>query len=369
MKYFLIAGERSGDLHGSNLIKALRKKDPEAEFWCWGGDAMEAAGATLRTHYREMAVMGLWEVITKLFTILKYLRQCHEDILNYQPDAVILIDFGGFNLRMAKKLAGYGIPVHYYISPKIWAWNTSRAKKIKKYIDKMYCILPFEKEFYQKFDMEVDYVGNPVRDAVSNFEPTPSFKEDHQLKENYIALLPGSRKQEVSRLLPLMVEVADIFDDEFFVVAGVNNLPSQVYNVCLGKPNIQLIFEENYNVLQHAKAAIVTSGTATLETALFNVPQVVIYKTSPVSYFIGSRLVEVEFFSLVNLIAGKEVVEELLQDGCNFETLSKALSKLLETNHSNWVKEEYQKIRDILGNENTSEKTAELMVKYLQEKH
>ncbi len=366
MKYFLIAGERSGDLHGSNLIKALKRKDPEADFWCWGGDEMEKAGATLRTHYREMAVMGLWEVLMKLFTILRYLKQCHRDILLYQPDVVILIDFGGFNLRMAKKLQSSNIPVHYYISPKIWAWNTSRAKKIKKYIDKMYCILPFEKEFYQKFDMEVDYVGNPVRDAVGAFLPSNGFLEENHLPENYIALLPGSRKQEVTRILPLMVEVADIFDDEQFVVAGVNNLPQEVYLVCRDKPNIHLIFEENYNVLTHAKAAIVTSGTATLETALFDVPQVVTYITSPITYFIGSRLVEVEHFSLVNLIAGKDVVQELLQENCNFETLSKALSRLLDANHSNWIKEEYQEIKKILGNENTSDKTADLILKYLK---
>ena len=329
---------------------------------------MERAGAVLRTHYREIAVMGLWEVLLKIFTILRHLKACYNDILLFKPDVVILIDFGGFNLRMAKKLSVHKFPVHYYISPKIWAWNTSRARIIKKYIDRMYCILPFEKDFYRGFGMEVDYVGNPVRDAVENFTRSDNFLEIHGLKKGYIALLPGSRQQEVTKMLHLMVDISDIFHDEFFVVAGVNNLPGKVYDVCKGMPNIQLIFEDSYNVLSNARAAIVMSGTATLETALFNVPQVVTYITSPITYFIGRRLVVVEFFSLVNLIAGKKVVEELLQEKCNFETMSKALSKLLESTHSEWVKQEYQKIKNILGTENTSEKTAGLIINYLKGK-
>ncbi len=367
MKYFLIAGERSGDLHGSNLIKSLKKIDSEAEISCWGGEQMEKSGAKLLMHYREMAVMGIWEVFLKLFTILSFLDQCEEDIINFEPDVVILIDFGGFNLRLARKLHKKNIKVHYYISPKIWAWNSSRAKKIRKYVDKMYCILPFEKDFYKKYDMEVDYVGNPVVDAVNAFTPSSIFLRHHDLKSGYIALLPGSRKQEVSKLLPLMLEVADHFKEKTFIVAGVKNLPSEVYDGCKWRTNVVLIFEENYNILTHAGAAIVTSGTATLETGLFEVPQVVAYITSPLTYFIGSRLVKLEHFSLVNLIAGQEVVKELLQDNCNFETLITSFNEMMKPRNYHKIKNGYQQIKSILGDENASDKTARLILEYLNQ--
>jgi len=367
MKYFIVAGERSGDLHGSNLIKELLKVDPDAEIKCWGGELMSDAGAELLTHYREIQVMGIWEVIVKLFTIISNLKKCREDILSFKPDAVILVDFGGFNMKLAKYLKKHHVDVHYYILPKIWAWNTSRAKKIKRYVDRLYCILPFEKSFYREYGMEADYVGNPVVDAIRNFTPSADFLDKHNLKTAYIALLPGSRKQEVSKLLPGMLAITENFPNENFIVAGVKNLPDELYASVADKKNAMLIFEENYNILAHAKAAIVTSGTATLETALFEVPQVVVYKTSFLTYLVGKFLIKVDFISLVNLIAGKEVVKELIQHKCNTETLSIELRKVLQEETSLQIKEEYKGMKSTLGNADTSRQTAGLIYKYLSE--
>ena len=366
MKYFLIAGERSGDLHGANLIRSLKAEDPNAEIRCWGGEQMEQAGATLLRHYSEIAVMAIWEVIVKLFTIFRFIKECHQDIRRFQPDVVILIDFGGFNMKIAGRIKEDHIPSYYYISPKIWAWNTGRAHKIKRLITRMFCILPFEKDFYRQFGYDVDYVGNPVVDAVVDFKPNDDFMQANGLKHGFIALLPGSRRQEIIKMLPLMVSVARRFPEKQFAVAAVKNHSEELYDVCRNQPNIRLIFEENYNLLHRAHAAIVTSGTATLETALFNVPQVVVYKTSLLSYIVGKIVLKVRFLSLVNLIADKEVVKELIQAKCNEKNLADALEEILDPGVRTKIFADYEAIQKILGKEKASQKAARLMVNYLR---
>jgi len=368
MKYYLIAGERSGDLHGSNLIKALAQHDDSAQFRAWGGDYMMAAGADLVVHYRDIALMGLLEVLKNLRILRNYLKQCRTDILNYRPDVVILIDFAGFNLKIAAFAKSKGFRVFYYISPKVWAWNTSRAWKIKKYVDRMFVILPFEKAFYKNFDWDVDYVGNPVADAVAGYRIDESFRRQYEKPDKpMIAILPGSRKQEVASMLPVMQDVTARFPEYQFLIAGVSSLPAEVYKNSF-RDNVTIHIDKTYEILSVAKAAIVTSGTATLETALWNVPQVVGYKTGRLTYAIGSRLVRITYFSLVNLIAGENVVTELLQDKCNVDTLSDEI-KLLTENEGwrNRVLKGYQKVRNILGSDNASDKAARLMIGYLNE--
>ncbi len=368
MKYYLIAGERSGDLHGSNLIKALAEKDPNADFRFYGGDYMEAAGGELVKHYHDIAIMGLVEVLKNARKIKKYIRECKTDIVRYQPDAVILIDFAGFNMRIAKFAYEKKIKVFYYISPKVWAWNTSRAWKIKKYVDRMFVILPFEKAFYKKYDWDVDYIGNPVVDAVAGYMINESFGIQHK-KNNVpiVAILPGSRMQEVNEMLPVMLEVIKKFPQYQFLVAGVSSLPEKIYEN-IYPDNVTVHIDKTYEILSVAKAAIITSGTATLETALWNVPQVVGYKTSWLTYAIGSRLVSIDYFSLVNLIANKNVVTELLQKKCNADTLSEEIRLLVEDEEKrNSIFEGYREVRKVLGKENVSDKAAGLMIYYLKE--
>ncbi|SMG33328.1 lipid-A-disaccharide synthase [Marivirga sericea] len=360
MKYYIIAGERSGDLHGSNLIKALKSIQPDSEIRCWGGDAMEHAGGDLVVHYREMAYMGFWEVIKHLGAIRKKIQFCKDDILDFKPDAIILIDYAGFNMRIAKFAKAYHIPVHYYISPKVWAWNQKRAYKIKKNVDYMYVILPFEKEFYQGFDFKVDYVGNPLLDAIRDFKPNQKFGFKDQ---NVVAVLPGSRKQEVEHMLDNLYKVTQAFPDEHFVVAGVKNLDKSLYSKVKNQLNVSLIFDETYDLLSNAKAALVTSGTATLETALFNVPEVVVYKTGTISYAIAKKVVKVEFISLVNLILQKEAVKELIQEKFTLENLVVELKEILPGgNKRAQVLNDYQVLKDMMGDENTSQKTADLII-------
>lgn len=360
MKFYIIAGERSGDLHGSNLIKALKQQQPNGEIRCWGGDAMKEAGGELVTHYREMAYMGFWEVLKHLGAIRKKINYCKEDILNFKPDAIILIDYAGFNMRIAKFAKAHDIPVHYYISPKVWAWNQKRAYKIKRNVDYMYVILPFEKEFYRRYDFEVDYVGNPLLDAIRDFKPSQNFAFKDQ---NVIAVLPGSRQQEVEHMLDNLHKVTQKFPEEHFVVAGVKNLDKSLYARVENQPNVSLIFEETYDLLSHAKAALVTSGTATLETALFNVPQVVVYKTGKISYAIAKKVVKVEFISLVNLILQKEAVKELIQEKFTLDNLIVELKAILPTgNKIDQVLKDYNALKEMMGDENTSHKTAGLIV-------
>lgn len=364
MKYYIIAGERSGDLHGSNLIKEIKNLDSETEFKGFGGDMMESAGCKLIQHYRIISFMGFLEVITHLPDIIKTMKKVKEDILSFKPDAVIVIDFAGFNLRIAKFCKENNIPVHYYISPKLWAWNTKRVRKVKKYVDRMYCILPFEKEFYAKHNYKADFVGNPVFDSINNFKPNSKFLADNNLSAKPIlAILPGSRRGEVENMLIYMLSLLPSFPDHQFVVAGVTNLPREFYENFEDRANIKIIYEQTYDLLSHADAALVTSGTATLETALFKIPQVVCYKTSLISYIIGKLVVKVPFISLVNLIAGKKVVSELIQDTYNPRVLTQELNYVLSDEGRKQIQEGYDLMHSKLHSGlSASKNTARLIV-------
>ncbi|NBA75097.1 lipid-A-disaccharide synthase [Emticicia sp. ODNR4P] len=366
MKYYIIAGERSGDLHGSNLIKAILQKDANAQIRAWGGDMMQEAGATLVKHYKDIAFMGFAEVIKNLPTILGLLSFCKKDIQAYQPDVVILIDYAGFNMRVAKFVKSIGIKTFYYISPKVWAWNQSRALNIKKFVDRMFVIFPFEKDFFKKYDYEVDYVGNPLFDAIADFQPKPNFRKEARVGQKpIIALLPGSRHQEVAKILPMMVAQAYNFPDYQFVIAGVSNLPKELYARWQSIFPIKVVYDDAYNLLSVADAALVTSGTATLETALLNVPQVVCYKTSGISFAIAKMVIKVPYISLVNLVAQKKVVPELIQNDLNNITVQEELNKILTPEGRQAQLEGYAEVRAILGEKGASAKAGSLMVDYL----
>lgn len=369
MKYYLIAGERSGDLHGSNLIKSIRIQDPEAQCRAWGGDMMQEAGAEIVTHYSKMAFMGFWEVFKNIFTIQKFIKQCKNDILEFKPDVVILIDYAGFNLRIAKFAKQHQIKTFYYISPKVWAWNQDRALNIKKNIDRMFVIFPFEVDFYKKYDYAVDYVGNPLLDAIEDFKPNPDFKKINHINDTkpIIALLPGSRYQEVEKMLKLMCGIQPEFNDYQFVIAGVTNLPKNLYEPFLSQPNISIVYDAAYDLLSVATAALVTSGTATLETGLFKVPQVVCYKSGFVSYEIAKRVIRVAYISLVNLILGKEAVKELIQNQLTTQNLILELHKILPNSLERATQlEDYQKLRILTGEVGASQRAGTLMVNYLR---
>jgi lipid-A-disaccharide synthase len=334
MKYYIIAGEASGDLHGSNLIKEIHKLDTTAKICCWGGEKMEAAGASLIKHYRDLAFMGFIEVVKNLSTIFKNIRFCKKDIQAFLPDVLVLIDYPGFNMRIAKWAKEKNIKVVYYISPQIWAWKEKRVHAIKRDVDKMLVILPFEKDFYKKYNYEVDYVGHPLAEVISDFKASHT----HVQKENIVALLPGSRKQEILVKLPIMLSVAKHFPTYKFVVAKAPGLDNSFYDDIL-KPynNVGSVSNETYLLLTKAKAALVTSGTATLETALFAVPEIICYKGSKISYEIAKRLVKIKFIGLANLIMDREVIKELIQDEMNEENLVREL-KLLLGNNENAIK-------------------------------
>ncbi len=370
MKYYLIAGERSGDLHGSNLIKAIKAQDPTATFRAWGGGMMQAAGADIVTHYGSMAFMGFWEVIINLFTILGFIGKCKNDILTYQPDVVILIDYAGFNMRIAKFAKQNGIRTFYYISPKVWAWNQNRALKIKQFVDKMFVIFPFEQSFFKKFDYDVDYVGNPLFDAIADFVPNHNFLTDNQIDPNkpIIALLPGSRRQEVEAMVRLMLSVKNDFLEYQFVIAGVSNLPKTLYQKFTDQTQVVMVFDAAYDLLSVASAALVTSGTATLETALLNVPQVVCYKAGTISYQIAKWLIRVPYISLVNLIADKEAVKELIQNDLTTENLVTELKKIvLDGSQRSQILADYAQVKNILGEQGASERAGTLMVAYMRQ--
>lgn len=367
MKYYIIAGERSGDMHGGNLVKELRKRDAHAVLRGFGGDDMQQAGVELTVHYREMAFMGFLSLATSLFKIFRYIDRCKKDIIHFQPDVVILIDYGGFNLKIAQFARKKGIRVFYYITPKVWAWYQSRAIKLKEAVDRMFVILPFEKTFFKKYDYDVDYVGNPVLDAVKAFRPSPDFLIRHGLtaEKKIVALLPGSRKIELIRMVPLMAELVEACSEVQFVVAAVNNLPKELYDP-IRKQNVKFVEEETYDLLNHADAAVVTSGTATLETAIFKVPQVVVYKTGALEYRIATWLVKVKFISLVNLIADKEVIRELIQGEASREIALAELKKLLyDPAYRATIKSEYESIYRQLDTGSASENAARLMTEYL----
>ncbi len=371
MKYYIIAGERSGDMHGGNLVRSLRKYDHQAELQGFGGDEMELAGVKLSVHYRELAFMGFISLATSLFKIFKFRAFCKKDIIDFNPDAIILIDYGGFNMMIAGFAKRSGIPVLYYIPPKVWAWYQSRAWKLKANVDRMFVILPFEKDFYKKYDFHVDYVGNPVLDAIKAFHVNPDFIIKHGITpdKKLVALLPGSRKIELKLIVPLMAEIAEANKDVQFVVAAVSNLPDDLYRELRGKSNVKFVAGETYDLLYRADAAIVTSGTATLETALFKVPQVVVYKTNALEYFIASSLVQVKFISLVNLIAGKEVIRELIQSNATKEFVQAEVQKLLHDEaYISSIKEEYENVHHRLDTESASENTARLITEYVARK-
>jgi lipid-A-disaccharide synthase len=367
MKYYIIAGEASGDLHGSNLMKAIKELEPSSEFRCWGGDLMEDAGGTLVKHYKDLAFMGFKEVLLNIRTILGNLKWCKQDIEAYGPDRVVLIDYPGFNLRIAEFVKNAGIEVHYYISPQIWAWKESRIKKIKKVVDAMYVILPFEKDYYeQKHGFKVNFVGHPLIDAIAGKTPLDgrAFRTDHGLSEKpIIALLPGSRKQEIRKMLHVMTAVAASFPDYQFVIAGAPSQEFNTYEPFLKNSSVSFVANSTYDLLTVAYAAVVTSGTATLETALFKVPEVVCYKTSWLSYQIGKRLVKLKFISLVNLIMNREVVTELIQNEFNVKRLQVELETLLDIDHRVDLFMDYYELETILGGKGASMKTAELITR------
>ena len=367
MKYYLIAGERSGDLHGANLIKALRQQDSQAQVRCWGGDAMQAAGGELVVHYRDTAYMGFWEVFKNLRTIRRLLKHCQQDLLRYQPDALVLIDYPGFNLRMAKFAQQHGLRVFYYISPKVWAWNRARAKKIKDTVDHMYVILPFEEAFYQEYDYQVQYVGNPLFDAIRDFEPAADFAITYLPDDRpVVALLPGSRQQEIALMLEMMLHVADRFPNYHFVVAGVDNVPTSFYDAVRHHPAVTVVVNQTYDVLHHARAAIVTSGTATLETALFEVPQLVTYRMSAITYQIARRVIRVPYISLVNLVAERAAVPELIQNDFNAERIAELLPELVDdTPVRQQQLADYQSIKERLGDHEASATVAKRILQAL----
>ncbi len=367
MKYYIIAGERSGDLHGAHLIRALKAKDQQASIRCWGGDAMQQAGGTLVKHYRDLSFMGFWEVFTNLRTIFRLLDFCKKDLSEFHPDVLILIDYPGFNMRMAKYAHARKIPVFYYISPKIWAWNTGRAKQIKAYVDRMFVILPFEQDFYKQFDYQVDYVGNPLLDAVRDFQPDLAFARQYANENRtLIAVLPGSRKQEVKFMLAVMMQVAARLENCYFLVAAVDNLPEELYAQARQLPNVAVHSNKTYDILHLSQAAIVTSGTATLETALFEVPQVVCYKTSGITYQIAKNLIQVPYIALVNLIVQRPLVPELIQQELNPDRLQKELLAILPEGPARKAQlAGYQQLKEQLGDHRPSEQAARLMVQYL----
>lgn len=370
MKYYIIAGEASGDLHASNLMKEIVKEDETAEFRFWGGDLMSAVGGQLVKHYKDLAFMGFLEVVKNLGTILRNIRFCKQDVLAYQTDVLILVDYPGFNLRIAKWAKKQGIKVFYYISPQIWAWHSSRVHGIKASVDKMFVILPFEKAFYQKYDYEVDFVGHPLLDVTEHYEANPDFRNKNGLSEKpIIALFPGSRKQEISRMLAGMLELVNHFPHYQFVVAGAPSQALSFYEPILAAAtadNVSLVTQQSYDLLKHAVAALVTSGTATLETALFRVPQVVCYRGNSINYFLAKRLINVKYISLVNLIVDRPLVKELIQADFNVEQLKVSLGHILEKEQAQNLAEAYEGLVTSLGQSGASQRTAKQMVSYLQ---
>lgn len=366
MRYYIISGEASGDLHGSNLIRGLKSKDPDAQFRGWGGDKMEDAGATLMKHIKETAFMGFLEVLLNLRTIARNIRMCKEDIEKYQPDALIFIDYSGFNLRIAQWAKPKGFKTHYYISPQLWASRAKRIEKIKKYIDHMYVILPFEQAFYASHGYEVNYVGHPLLDAIQHMEPTSKeqFKSTYGLipEKEIIALLPGSRKQEIKKVLPVMLSAAKSFPDYQFVIAGAPTIDAEFYQSFVSNATVSVIQNDTYSLLTHAHAALVTSGTATLETALFKVPQVVCYKGSWFSYQIAKRLITLDYISLVNLIMDKEVVKELIQKELTAQNIQTELNKILSGPARELQKTAYNLLEQRLGSSGASERAAGLII-------
>ena len=373
MKYYIIAGEASGDMHASNLMHELNQLDVDAEYRCWGGDLMEAAGGKIVKHYRDLAFMGFAEVILNIRTITRNISFCKHDIVKYRPDVVILVDYPGFNLRIAAFAKAQGFKVYYYISPQIWAWKKSRVHQIKRNIDKVFCILPFEQDFYAKYNYHADFVGHPLLDELRKHRtttPTDSQEISRILAHDsrpIIALLPGSREQEITKLLPVMISTTDAFPQYQFVIAGVKWQPEELYRSLMLKNPLPIVWGETYVLLQQSYAALVTSGTATLETALYNIPQVVLYQANSISYVIAKQLIkDISYISLPNLIMDKPVVTELIQNDCNRQRVIEELEKItINEVLRNQMLNYYKQLSDILGNGNASLKTAKIVYESL----
>ncbi|MPQ47268.1 lipid-A-disaccharide synthase [Marinifilum sp. N1E240] len=374
MKYYIIAGEASGDLHASNLMKELNLQDKEAQFRFWGGDLMLAQGGELVKHYRETAFMGFVTVLKNLGKIRANFSLCEKDLLEYKPDVLILVDYPGFNLRMAKFAKHHGIRVHYYISPKIWAWKEGRVKKIKAYVDRMFTIFPFETEFYKKHNYEVSFGGNPLLDAIENRpnkdESFENFIQKNALSEKpIVALLAGSRKQEIERILPVMLDAVTDFADYQFVVAAAPSITKEFYAQVVGNKNVKFVYGQTYDLLQQSRAALVTSGTATLETALLHIPQVVCYLTGggKLLFAIGKRLLKVKYISLVNLVMDKLIVKELIQQFCNKKAISEELKNIItEGEYRTEMLNNYQALHEKLGGAGASVRFAKMIVEDLK---
>jgi lipid-A-disaccharide synthase len=377
MKYYLIAGEASGDLHGSNLMRELKLADPEAQFRYFGGDLMQARGGTLVKHYREMAFMGIVNVVLNLKTIGRNMKFCQKDILEFQPDAVILIDYPGFNLRMAEFAKKHNFRVFYYISPKVWAWKEYRVKRIKAFVDELFTILPFETEYFKKHGVDVNYVGNPLMDSVASFRKKAFSKEEFLDINNLddrpiVALLSGSRKQEVKKTLPIMKKAAACYPEFQFVVAGVSTVDKKIYDKILRGFPIPVIYNQTYNLLNNAHTALVASGTATLETALFGVPQTVLYRVEGgrlVQFIMKNFFLKVKWASLPNLILNKEALKEFIQVDLTYKNVRDELHRLLyEQDYRDKITADYNRLMEILGEPGTSKRAAKKMVETLKDK-
>lgn len=366
MKYYIIAGEASGDLHASNLMKALKEKDNNADFRFWGGDLMQNVGGTMVKHYRDLAFMGFLEVLLNIRTIFSNIKLCKEDILKFNPDCIIFIDYPGFNMRIAKWAKQKKYKTLYYISPQIWAWKENRIKAIKNDVDEMYVILPFEKEFYEKkHNFPVHFVGHPLIDAIADRKQiNPEvFRKEHKLNEKeIIALLPGSRKQEIKIMLSVMLSIVNDFKEYQFVIAGAPSQDYEFYKQFINNDSVHFVENKTYDLLSVSSAALVTSGTATLETALFKIPEVVCYKGSWVSYQIAKRIITLKYISLVNLIMDKKVVTELIQEEFNTKRLKEELAKILDDYEKAKLFLDYYDLEKKLGGKGASEKTAALIL-------
>lgn len=369
MKYYIIAGEASGDLHASNLIKELKNLDAEAIFRCWGGDLMAEQGAEVIRHYRDLAFMGFFEVLWHLNKISRNIRFCKTDILKFKPDVIILVDYPGFNLRIAGFAHDHGIKVFYYISPQLWAWRSSRVKKIKKYVDRMFVILPFEKEFYARYGYKVDFIGHPLLDVISRDEKyteRKSFLEKNHLPaKRLVALLPGSRRQEIRLMLKVMLKILSSFEDYQFVIACAPSINPDFYSRIIAGTPVSIVTGQTYDLLHHSDAALVTSGTATLETALMGIPQVICYKGNYFSYLIARSVIRVKYISLVNLIMDKEIICELIQKDLSSQNLRDELKKILDGPKRQEIIQAYDELRNKLGGPGASFKAANLIVQYL----
>ncbi len=367
-KIYVVAGEASGDLHAANLMKALKKRNPNVDFRFFGGDKMKSVGGELRKHYKELAFMGLWEVVKNIKTIKNNMQFCKDDIKSWQPDAVILVDYPGFNMKIAEFAHSINIKVFYYISPKVWVWKKSRIPKIKKFVDKLFVIFPFEVDFFKNYKYKVYYYGNPSFERVTeelkvNFDEK-LFRQKYNLSEKkIIALLPGSRHQEISKMLPVMTNISTKFPDYQFVIAGVSNLDKEIYKRYIKNTDIKIIFDRTFDLYKISHCAIVTSGTATLETALFNVPQVVCYSTAKINYAIGNIFINIKYFSLVNILMKKEVVKEFLQKNLEDDITNELQRILTDKKYRAKMLDNYEKLRYLLGKKNCSIRIATEMMK------